>query len=123
VSELLPADNLQNDYVQKIATRGGAVTKARDLSSAASAGNGALDAIGDWTFGTKAGKNVAMGIPVPASSPSGLKPGIVFLFPVYIEPTGAAHGIEGLPVSDWLQRKLNATEQERDTAYQVLYLV
>jgi malate/lactate dehydrogenase len=126
VSDLLPVDDLQNDYVQKISTRGGAVIKARGQSSAASAANAALDAMRDWVFGTKAGKNVSMAIPVPASSPYGVKPGIVFSFPVYVDPTGAVHVIEGLPVSDWLQGKLNATEQEliaeRDTAWEVLHL-
>jgi malate dehydrogenase len=126
VSDLLPEDYLQNEYVQKISTRGGAVIKARGLSSAASAANAALDAMRDWVFGTKAGKNVSMAIPVPPSSPYGIKPGIVFSFPVYVDPTGAIHVVEGLPVSDWLKGKLNATEQEliteRDTAYQVLNL-
>jgi hypothetical protein len=67
-------------------------------------------------FGRKAGKNVSMAIAVPASSPYGVKPAIVLSFPGHVEPTGAVH------VSDWLKGKLKATEQKRDTAYQVLDL-
>jgi malate/lactate dehydrogenase len=92
VSELLPADNLKNEYVKTIWTRGGAVIKARGVSSAASAAsaaNAGLDAMRDWVFGTKAGKNVSMAIAVPASSPYGVKSGIVLSFPGYVDPTTA----------------------------------
>jgi malate dehydrogenase len=50
----------------------------------------------------------------------------VFSFPVYVDPAGNVNVVEGLPVSEWLQGKLNATEaeliSERDTAFKVLNL-
>jgi malate/lactate dehydrogenase len=89
VSELLPSDYLQNEYVKTIWMRGWAVIKARGVLSAASAANAGLDAMRDWVFGRKAGKNVSMAIAVPASSPDGVKPGIVLSFPGYVDPTAA----------------------------------
>jgi malate dehydrogenase len=126
VADLLPLDYLQGEFVTKIATRGGAVIKARGLSSAASAANAALDAVRDWYYGTASGKWTSLAIPVPADSPYGVKPGIIFSFPVNIDPSGAVEVVKGLPVSEWLQGKLNATEEEligeRDTAFKVLNL-
>jgi malate dehydrogenase len=126
VVDLLPADYLTGEFVTKIATRGGAVIKARGASSAASAANAALDAVRDWVLGTPAGKTVSLAIPVPDDAPYGVKPGVIFSFPVYIDPAGNVNIVKGLPVSEWLQGKLKATEEEliseRDTAYKVLNL-
>ena len=124
VSDLLPESYLHGEFVQKISTRGGAVIKARGASSAASAAHAALTCVRDWVQGTKADDYVSMAIPVPADSPYGIKPGIVFSFPCQVDAHGKVHIVKGLPVSEWLQEKLNATEQEligeRDTAYKVL---
>jgi malate dehydrogenase len=126
VTDLLPADYLRNEFVQKIATRGGAVIKARGASSAASAANAALDAVRDWYFGTSAGKWTSLAIPVPADTPYGIQEGLVFSFPVVIDPSGLVEVVTGLPVDGWLQGKLKETETElvgeRDTAFKVLGL-
>lgn len=124
VTDLIPVAELQGEFVQKIATRGGAVIKARGASSAASAANAALTCVRDWVRGTPADDYVSMAIPVPANAPYGIKPGIVFSFPCQVDAHGHVHIVEGLPVSEWLQEKLDATEKEliaeRDTAYKVL---
>jgi malate dehydrogenase len=126
IVELLPGDYLRGEFVTKVATRGGAVIKARGLSSAASAANAALDAVRDWYFGTAYGKWTSLAIPVPADAPYGIKPGIVFSFPVAIDPSGTVEVVKGLLVDSWLQGKLKATEDEliaeRQTAFQVLNL-
>lgn len=122
--ELFGNEYLQGEFVSKIATRGGAVIKARGASSAASAANAAIDHMRDWVLGTKAGKIVSMAIPVPENEPYGIKKGVVFSFPVQINALGQVKVIEGFKINEWLQEKLNTTENElineRDTAFKLL---
>jgi malate dehydrogenase len=124
ITDLLPIAELRDAFVSKIATRGGAVIKARGASSAASAANAALDAVRDWWNGTKGNRWVSMAVPVPPNAPYGITPGIVFSFPCRIDVAGAVHVVEGLPVDEWLRSKLTATEAEltgeRDAAYKAL---
>jgi malate dehydrogenase len=126
VADLLGGEYLKNEFVTTVATRGGAVIKARGSSSAASAANAALDAVRDWWNGTPSGKWTSLAIPVPPDAPYGIKPGVVFSFPVDIDPSGQVEVVTGLPVDAWLQAKLKETENEliteRDTAFQVLNL-
>ncbi|OHT15476.1 Malate dehydrogenase [Tritrichomonas foetus] len=124
VSQLLPDEALKGEFVQKIATRGGAVIKARGASSAASAANAALAHMRDWCLGTKAGSWVSMAIPVPEDEPYGIKKGTVFSFPCEVDANGNVHVVKGLEVTDWLRQKLEATEaeliSERTTAFEKL---
>jgi malate dehydrogenase len=124
VVDLLPAEYLQNEFVTKIATRGGAVIKARGLSSAASAANAAIGAVRDWYYGTPSGSSVSLAIPVPPDAPYGITPGVIFSFPVSIDTTGTPEIVKGLTITPWLKAKLDATEaeliSERDTAFKVL---
>jgi malate/lactate dehydrogenase len=67
-----------------------------------------------------------MAIPVPASRPYGITPGLIFSFPVTVDPSGVVHIVEGLTVTPFLQSKLEATEKElldeKATAWKVLNL-
>ncbi|KAH0789808.1 malate dehydrogenase [Histomonas meleagridis] len=123
-TELFGEEYLHGEFVQKISTRGGAVIKARGASSAASAANAAIDQMRNWVLGTKSGEIVSMAIPVPDNEPYGIKKGTVFSFPCEVTPEGKVKVVEGLPVSEWLQEKLNTTEQElineRNAAFQLL---
>ena len=124
VVDLLGLDNLQGEFVQKISTRGGAVIKARGASSAASAANAAICQMRDWCLGTKGGNWVSMAIPVPDDEPYGIKKGTIFSFPCEVDANGNVHVVKGLPVSDWLRKKLEETEKElvseRQTAFEKL---
>jgi malate dehydrogenase len=124
VTELFGADYYEGTFVSKIATRGGAVIKARGASSAASAANAAIAAVHDWIWGTKYGEWVSMAIPAPAGNSYGITPGIIFSFPVTVDSSGAIHIVEGLKVSPFVQEKLKATEkellEEKQTAWKVL---
>ncbi|KAK8871005.1 hypothetical protein M9Y10_008918 [Tritrichomonas musculus] len=124
ITDKFPEDYLHGEFAQKIATRGGAVIKARGASSAASAANAALDCMRDWCLGSKVGDFVSMSIPVPECEPYGIKKGIIFSFPCEVSPEGHVSIVQGLPVSDWLRGKLQATEEElineRNTAYEKL---
>jgi malate dehydrogenase len=124
VAERIPLAELQSDFVARIAARGGAVIKARGASSAASAASAAIDAVRDWVLGTRANRWVSLAIPVPDAAPYGIRPGVVFSFPVTVDAAGNVSVVEGLPVDDWLRAKLAATEAElvaeRDAAYEIL---
>jgi malate dehydrogenase len=65
-----------------------------------------------------------MAIPAPAGNSYGITPGIIFSFPVTIDPTGGIHIVEGLKLSPFVQEKLRATEkellEEKATAWQAL---
>nr|AGM32158.1 malate dehydrogenase [Coptotermes formosanus] len=125
VTEKIDEAYLKGDFVSKISLRGGAIIKARGLSSAGSAANAAIDHVKTWIHGTKPGEFVSMAIPVPANQPYGIKTGVVFSFPVTVT-NGVIKVVEGLPVSEWLQGKLKATEDElqgeRSTAFGALGL-
>lgn len=124
ITDKFPADYLQGEFAQKIATRGGAVIKARGASSAASAAHAALCQMRDWVLGTKVGDFVSMSIPVPECEPYGIKKGIVYSFPVEVSAEGKVHVVKGLEINDWVRQKMEASEQElikeRETAYQKL---
>jgi malate dehydrogenase len=126
VTELFGKDYYEGSFVQKIATRGGAVIKARGASSAASAANAAVSALHDWIWGTKYGEWVSMAIPAPAGNPYGVTPGIVFSFPVTVDKSGNVHIVEGLALSPFVQEKIKASEkellEEKATAWKVLNL-
>ena len=54
-------DWVDETYIPTVATRGGAIIKARGASSAASAANAAVDHIRSWSLGTPEGDWVSMG--------------------------------------------------------------
>lgn len=126
VTDALPIDYLQGEFVQKISTRGGAVIKARGASSAASAANAALEHMRSWCFGTLAGDWVSMAIPVPDNEPYGIKQGVIYSFPCTVDAQGNVKVVEGLAINDWVKGKMAATEQElvteKETAWKVLGL-
>jgi malate dehydrogenase len=124
IADSLTEAYIHGEFVETIATRGGAVIKARGLSSAASAAQAAIDAMRDWALGTPGGTWVSMAIPVPDDAPYGIKPGVVFSFPVQVDEFGNVEVVRGIEISPWLRDKLKATEDEliaeRETAFQVL---
>jgi malate/lactate dehydrogenase len=75
IADILPDEYIHGEFVETVATRGGA-------SSAASAAHAALGAMCDWALGTSGGSSVSMAIPVSDDAPYGIKPGVVFSFPV-----------------------------------------
>lgn len=125
VTSQISNDYLQGDFIQKIALRGGAIIKARGLSSAASAANAAINHVQNWINGTKPGEYVSFALPVPAGNSYKIKEGTVFSFPVTISG-GVVKIVDGLPITPWLQEKLDATsnelQEERSTAFSELGL-
>jgi len=121
--EVLKQEDLEGEFVQKIATRGGAVIKARGASSAASAANAAICQMRNWCLGTPEDDWVSMAIPVPDNEPYGIKKGVVYSFPVRCR-FGQYQVVEGLELDQFVKDKMKATEAEliteKETAWKVL---
>ena len=111
---------LENEFIPTVSGRGGAIIKARGLSSAASAANAAIDHMRDWALGTDDGDWVSMSIFSDGSY--GAPEGIVTSF-----PTTTAGGdftiVQGLDIDDFSQSKIDASwaelVEERDTVKQL----
>lgn len=123
VYDVIPAADLEGEFAKKVATRGGAIIKARGASSAASAANAAITQMRDWACGTPEGDWVSMAIPVPEDEPYGIKKGTVYSFPVTCKD-GVVTVVKGLTLTPYVQEHMTASENEliaeRDAAYQVL---
>src|SRR5262245_13632858 len=103
-------DWLENTFVPQCQNRGAAVIKARGLSSAFSAANGALDhvkswrtptAANDWTSAAKVSKG-QYGVPA----------GLVFGYPVRSDGRGNLTVVEGLKLDAFGKAKFDATLKE-----------
>lgn len=110
---------IKGDFISTVQKRGAAIIKARKLSSAMSAAKAACDHIHDWHFGTPAGEWVSMAVPIDGSY--GIPEGVVYSFPVTIDPKTREWSIvQGLPIDDYGRGKMDATlkelEEERDEA-------
>lgn len=101
---------LKSEFITTIQTRGGAVIKARGLSSAMSAAKAIGDHIHDWWYGTKDGEFVSMGVPSDGSY--NIPAGVIYSFPVKIAPGGEYEIVKGLPQDDFDTEKLKASYDE-----------
>lgn len=114
---------LKGEFIQTIQGRGAAVIKARKLSSAMSAAKAICDHLKDWYFGTPKGESVSMGL-LSDGSLYDIPEGIVYSFPVTIQPSGEVCVVQGRDISDFARGKMDITAKElvdeRDTATQFL---
>lgn len=98
-----------NEYIPTVATRGGAIIKARGASSAASAANAAVDHVRSWSLGTPEGDWVSMGVPSDGSY--GVPEGIISSFPCVCRD-GNYEIVQGLDIDDFSREKIDATAAE-----------
>lgn len=112
---------LRGEFLETVATRGKAIIVARGASSAASAASAAVDHMRDWWKGTD-GRIVSMAI--PSQGWYGVPKGLVFSFPVTIDASGTVTVVEGLPIDDFCQSKIDenaaALSEERDAVADLL---
>jgi len=102
-------DWLKTDFIPTVQQRGAAIIKARGLSSAASAGNAALDHMRDWELGSD--ETVSMGV-ISDGNSYGVPDGLMFSFPVKVGG-GKWKIIDGVDNSDeFTKTKLDATISE-----------
>jgi malate dehydrogenase len=107
-SSLVSQQWLQEDFIPTVQQRGGAIIKARKLSSAASAANAALEHVRDWVAGTN-GNWTSMAVPSDGSY--NVPNGLVFSYPVVCK-NGSYEIVQGLKVDAESQRRLDVTTEE-----------
>ena len=112
---------LEKNFIPTIQKRGAAIIDARGLSSAASAANAAIDHIRDWTFGTRDGDWISMGIPSDGSY--GIAEGVLYGYPVTCK-NGKYEIVKGIDISDFsragMQGTLKELHEERDSIKHLL---
>ena len=104
---------ITDDYIPTVATRGGAIIKARGASSAASAANATIDHMHDWLNGTSEWVSMS----VPSDGSYGVTEGIVSSFPCTVAD-GAYSIVQGIDLNDFSKERIAASvarlESERD---------
>jgi len=112
---------VESYFIPTIQKRGAAIIEARGLSSAASAANAAMDHIRDWTYGTREGDWVSMGIPADGSY--GIAEGVMYGYPVTCKG-GKYEIVKGLEISDFSRARMQTTlkelHEERDAIRHLL---
>jgi malate dehydrogenase len=98
-----------DEYIPTVATRGGAIIKARGASSAASAANAAVDHVRSWSLGTPEGDWVSMG--VPSNGSYGVPEGIISSFPCVCRD-GGYEIVQGLEIDDFSRGRIDASAAE-----------
>ena len=111
--DLVDMDWYENEYMPQVGKRGAAIIEARGASSAASAGNAAIDHVRDWALGADGLRSMA----VASSGQYGVEEGLISSFPVRCSG-GNYEIVEGLEVGDFAQSKIDITvnelKEERD---------
>ncbi|MEP4079750.1 malate dehydrogenase [Haloferula sp.] len=101
---------LEGEFISTVQQRGAAIIKARGASSAASAANAALDTVislinptpeGDWHS-----------VAVCSDGSYGVEEGIMSSFPIRTNADGSWEIVQGVPVDDFSQGKIDATVAE-----------
>lgn len=104
---------ITDEYIPTVATRGGAIIKARGASSAASAANATIDHMHDWLNGTSEWVSMS----VPSDGSYGVTEGIVSSFPCTVTD-GAWSIVQGIDLNDFSKERIAASvarlEGERD---------
>jgi malate dehydrogenase len=101
---------LQGEFISTVQQRGAAIIKARGLSSAASAANAACDTVRSLSLGTPA--NDCTSVAVCSDGSYGIDKGLMFSFPIRSSGGGDWEIIQNVPVNDFSQAKITATENE-----------
>ena len=103
-------DWLKGDFISTIQGRGKAIIEARGKSSAASAGNAALEHVRDWFQVTPSDDWVNMAIVSDGSY--GVTEGLVFSYPVRCDGKGNHEIVQGLELTDFAKEKIKVTEDQ-----------
>jgi malate dehydrogenase len=101
---------LEQTFVPAVQTRGAAVIKARGLSSALSAANGAIDHVKTWIKGTTGGDWTSSA--VISKGEYGVPSGLVFGYPCTTTGGGDWKVVEGLRLDRFGEEKFKTTLNE-----------
>jgi malate dehydrogenase len=113
---------LENMFVPQCQNRGAAVIKARGLSSAMSAANGAIDHVKSWLKATPANDWVSAA--VISKGEYGVPAGLVFSYPTRSDGKANLSVVDGVKLDAYGQQKFQTTlkelQEERDAVKELL---
>lgn len=95
---------ITESYIPTVATRGGAIIKARGLSSAASAANATIEHMRDWVLGT----NDWVSMSVPSDGSYGVEEGVISSFPCVCK-NGSYEIVQGIELNDFSKERIAAS--------------
>ena len=95
---------ITDTFIPTVATRGGAIIKARGLSSAASAANATIDHMRDWMLGS----SEVVSMSVPSDGSYGVAEGLISSFPCTVAD-GAWSIVQGLELNDFSRERIDAS--------------
>jgi len=108
-TDLVDANWVKDEFVPRVQLRGAEIIKLRKLSSAASAGNAAIDHMRDWAFGSEEWQSIAF---KTDGKLYGIPAGIIFSFPC-TTANGKYKPVEGLKIDDAIsQERIKKTTDE-----------
>ena len=100
----------EKTFIPEVAKRGAAIMEARGASSAASAGNAAIDHMRDWVLGSN-GNWISMAIPTDGSLYS-IEKDLIYSFPCTVDESGKVHVVKDLKINEFSRKKMKETEDE-----------
>ena len=103
-ADLVDQEWITGTYIPTVATRGGAIIKARGLSSAASAANATIDHMRDWMLGS----SEVVSMSVPSDGSYGVAEGLISSFPCTVAD-GAWSIVQGLELNDFSRERIDAS--------------
>ncbi|NOY27201.1 MAG: malate dehydrogenase [Oligoflexia bacterium] len=105
VTDQIDSEWLHGDFIKTVATRGGAIIRARGASSAASAAAAAINHMTTWRQGTQPGDWTSMS--VVSKGEYGVPQGLIFSFPV-TTAGGDWQIVQGLELDDFARARVEA---------------
>lgn len=113
---------LHDEFISTVQKRGAAVIQARGKSSAMSAANAIVDHLRSFIYKTEEGNWFSAAVASDGSY--GIDEGLIFSFPIVSDGQGNYEIVQGVPLSDFAQEKVQATleelRHERDTVADLL---
>ncbi|MBO3128532.1 malate dehydrogenase [Dermatophilus congolensis] len=103
-TELVEQTWITEEYIPTVATRGGAIIKARGASSAASAANATIDHMRDWMLGT----DEIVSMSVPSDGSYGVPEGIISSFPCRVKD-GKYEIVQGIELNEFSKERIMAS--------------
>ena len=95
---------IKDEYIPTVATRGGAIIKARGASSAASAASATIDHMHDWLLGT----DEIVSMSVPSDGSYDVPEGIISSFPCRVKD-GKYEIVQGLELNEFSKERILAS--------------
>lgn len=103
---------LEGEFLTTVQQRGKAIIDARGASSAASAANALVDHVASWVGGRPTPEGDWVSMAVVSDGSYGVPEGLISGFPVTTDGAGTYRIVEGLEMSDFVARRLQASIEE-----------